>query len=347
PGSEDWLTVEAALAAATAAAAAGHVVARTQVDVSGPAARGAAPAVPGEPVVVEGGTVRVGDAVLDLATGRLRSVGRLAVDGPQLELFRAPTDNDRGGTPHAYEDVDPALSHGAGDDALPSAERWTRLGLDRLQHRVTGVAVHERAVVVRVRVGIAASDLGVDVTQRWTARADGAAELAVEVVPTGPWTGTWPRVGVRLDLPASVDRAAWFGTGPQESYADSDHAAVVGRFASDVDDLVVAYARPQESGHRPGLRWLRLTAAGGPGLHVASLADRPGEARVGFTARRWTPQELAAAAHDHELPPSERVVLHLDAAQHGLGSRACGPDVLPQHALAPSARAFRVVLRAT
>ncbi|CAA9415614.1 MAG: GH2, partial [uncultured Quadrisphaera sp.] len=64
PGSEDWLTVEAALAAATAWAAAGHVVARTQVDVSGPAARGAAPAAPGVPVVVEGGAVRVGDAVL-------------------------------------------------------------------------------------------------------------------------------------------------------------------------------------------------------------------------------------------------------------------------------------------
>jgi len=66
---------------------------------------------------------------------------------------------------------------------------------------------------------------------------------------------------------------------------------------------------------------------------------------VGFSARRWTPQELAAAAHDHELPPSDRVVLHLDAAQHGLGSRACGPDVLPQHALRPSARSFRVTFR--
>jgi beta-galactosidase len=39
------------------------------------------------------------------------------------------------------------------------------------------------------------------------------------------------------------------------------------------------------------------------------------------------------------------VHLHLDAAQHGLGSRACGIDVLPQHALWPGARTFTVGLR--
>ncbi|ROP34619.1 glycoside hydrolase family 2 TIM barrel-domain containing protein [Pseudokineococcus lusitanus] len=344
-GSEDHLTVEAALAAPTAWAGAGHVLSRTQVDLTPP--RAAAPTTPAAaPVVVagDGRTARVGDAVLDLVTGRLTAVGDLRVDGPVLDLFRAPTDNDRGRAPHGYEDVGPAESHGEGTDHPSSAERWAAAGLDRLEHRLRAVEVTDDAVVVRVRAAVAASDVGVDVTYRWTAAADGAASLAVGVVPTGAWTGTWPRVGVRLDLPGSVGTASWFGTGPAESYADSSHAAVVGRFESAVDDLVVAYSRPQESGHRPDLRELRLTGPDG-GLHVTADADRPGERRVGFTARRWTPQELAAAAHDHELPPSDRVVLHLDAAQHGLGSRACGPDVLPQHALRPSARTFRVTFR--
>ncbi|WP_299036967.1 glycoside hydrolase family 2 TIM barrel-domain containing protein [uncultured Pseudokineococcus sp.] len=344
-GSEDWLTVEAVLAAATGWADAGHVVARTQVDVTTPSAT--APPAPAAAAVVvddDGATARVGDAVLDLATGRLRAVGGLAVDGPQLELFRAPTDNDRGSTPHGYEDVGPEETSGEGTDHPSSAERWAAAGLDRLEHRVRSVEVGEREVVVRVRAGLPASDLGVDVTYRWTAGGDGAAHLAVALAPTGPWTGTWPRVGVRLDLPSSVGTAAWFGTGPDESYADSDHAAVVGAFTRAVDDLAVAYASPQESGHRPDVRWVQLTGPQG-GLHVTSLADRPGERRVGFSARRWTPQELAEAAHDHELPASDRVVLHLDAAQHGLGSRACGLDVLPQHQLRPSARSFRVALR--
>jgi beta-galactosidase len=37
------------------------------------------------------------------------------------------------------------------------------------------------------------------------------------------------------------------------------------------------------------------------------------------------------------------VYLFLDDAVHGVGSRACGIDVLPQHALWPGARSFGVV----
>ncbi|WP_420030129.1 hypothetical protein [Psychromicrobium xiongbiense] len=53
---------------------------------------------------------------------------------------------------------------------------------------------------------------------------------------------------------------------------------------------------------------------------------------------RHTAQELSAAAHPHELPPSQRTWLYLDAAQNGVGSRACGPDVWPEYALRPEAR---------
>jgi beta-galactosidase len=49
--------------------------------------------------------------------------------------------------------------------------------------------------------------------------------------------------------------------------------------------------------------------------------------------------------HPHELPPSDIVHLYVDVAQHGLGSRACGPDVLPRHALWPQAADWEIVLR--
>lgn len=41
---------------------------------------------------------------------------------------------------------------------------------------------------------------------------------------------------------------------------------------------------------------------------------------------------------------SQGSYLYLDAAQHGLGSRACGPDVWPDYALRPEARSltFRI-----
>jgi beta-galactosidase len=62
----------------------------------------------------------------------------------------------------------------------------------------------------------------------------------------------------------------------------------------------------------------------------------------GFTLRRHTPQEIDAAAHSYQLPEPSATYLWLDAAQHGLGSRACGPDVAARHTLRPAARSLRL-----
>ena len=60
-----------------------------------------------------------------------------------------------------------------------------------------------------------------------------------------------------------------------------------------------------------------------------------------------TADVLDAAAHPHELPESEATFLYLDAAQHGLGSRSCGIDVVPEHALWPGTFEFTVLLSTT
>jgi beta-galactosidase len=154
---------------------------------------------------------------------------------------------------------------------------------------------------------------------------------------------TWPRVGVRLDLPVGLDRAEWFGTGPAESYPDTHDAAYVGRFAADLDGLDVRYSRPQETGHRADLRELAVHDADGARLLVRTHPAADGH-RPGFTLTPWSPQQLDAARHPYELPTPDRTLLFLDDAVHGIGSRACGMDVLPEHALWPGARAFEVEL---
>lgn len=105
------------------------------------------------------------------------------------------------------------------------------------------------------------------------------------------------------------------------------------------------YARPQESGHRSALRELTLTSGGTGVLVVTALPDTRGR-RPGFTLSRHTPQQIARAGHPFELPAGTASHLIVDAAQHGLGSRACGPDVAPEFALRPEARTLRLRLRA-
>ncbi|MBD8486298.1 DUF4981 domain-containing protein [Frigoribacterium sp. CFBP 8759] len=325
-------------------AGAGHVLGRDQALVaSRPAARTRASGA------WSGDTL--GALTFD-ARGALTSWHGLPVAGPRLELWRAPTDNDRGAGQGSYELAEPELTHGRGaEETPPSAERWVERGLHRLVHRVLSVCRSDHGLEQRVRVSAAHTGTGVDVTFRWTATADGVL-LRTEAVPFGPWDCTWPRVGARFDLPLSLASSPvdWLGTGPAESYADSAAAARVGRFTSSVDGLSVEYARPQETGHRPGLRSLTLggpggvaASAGGPVLSVTTVPDGAGH-RCGFQLARHTAQQVALAAHPHELPEPTALHLYLDDAQHGLGSRACGPDVLPRHALWPSARAWEVVL---
>jgi beta-galactosidase len=334
PGDELWFEVVAELAGPTAWADTGHVVARTQTLVASRPAevlRASRQGWDGD---------RLGDATFT-ARGDLSGFKGHDVAGPRLELWRAPTDNDRGASQGGYETADPVLTHGVGDpDAPSSASRWEARGLDRLTHRLVSVARTDDGLVQRVRVAAANSGAGVEVTHRWTL-TDAGLLLRTDAVPFGGWDVTWPRIGVRIDLPAALlsETASWFGTGPDESYADSSHAARVGRFEAPVAAMTTRYSMPQETGHRPELRTLQV----GP-LTVSTVPDPVSGHRAGFTLTPWTAQQVGRAGHPHELPVPDALYLYLDDAQHGLGSRACGLDVLPEHQLWPSARSWSVLL---
>ncbi len=96
-----------------------------------------------------------------------------------------------------------------------------------------------------------------------------------------------------------------------------------------VDELQTRYTHPQENGARRGVTEATFD------LHGERLTVRAGEVTVAsepvvgvhLTARPWSDRALAEAAHPHELVPDGVLWLHLDAAQHGLGTAACGSGV--------------------
>ena len=155
---EVWLTVSAVLGEAEGWAPTGHEVAWAQERVGGRAGQpGDGAAAPAEgaagtradaagtgagvaAVTVAGGDViTLGPARFDGRTGLLTSVGGLELDGPRLDLWRAPVDNDR-----------------------PLVAGWRRAGLDRLLHKVLGVEVGGPGLTVRTRVGAAGTGLGLE-----------------------------------------------------------------------------------------------------------------------------------------------------------------------------------------
>jgi beta-galactosidase len=246
-------------------------------------------------------------------------LGDLRLQGPRLDLWRAPTDNDRG-------------MHGEAVEPL-----WRQLGLHRLQHRIDDLTVGGDGLVVRTRVAPAATDLGVVAIYRWSAVA-GGLRLEVQVTPEGEWPCPLPRLGLRMAVPATVDRVVWFGRGPGEAYADTGRAARVGRFAATVDTLQTPYLRPQENGNRRDVRWATLGDGAGTTLRLE------GEPTFDLTVRPWTSEQLDQARHPTDLVPGDRLWVNLDHAQQGIGSASCGPGVLPAYRLDPAAVTFAVRL---
>ncbi|MFJ5222943.1 glycoside hydrolase family 2 TIM barrel-domain containing protein [Streptomyces sp. NPDC088400] len=320
---ERWLTVSAVLAKDEAWAPAGHEVAWAQERLATTESESAA-----EPATTRGTLPRLGgarislrDGVFDAYTGRLVEIGTLPVEGPLLDLWRAPTDNDL---------------RGSGGSV---ADEWRRAGLDRLEHKVLSVDTDDEGLTVTTRVAAAGSDAAMSAVYRWTAPAGrpGALRLTLDVRPVGAWDLPLPRLGLRAAVPAGLDTVTWFGAGPGEAYPDTRTAARVGRFTSDVDGLQTPYLFPQENGSRADIRWACLTdRTGTTGLRVS------GPERFSLTARRWTSEDLDAAAHPTDLVRRDAIHLNLDAAQQGIGSASCGPGVLPQYRLSAAPATFVV-----
>jgi beta-galactosidase len=301
------VTVRAALAADTAWAPAGHVVAWGQRVPE-------APAVPVLPEPAAGATVtaaevRLGDAVFDGVTGRLRSLGGIDVDGPWLDLHRAPTENDRGQ-----------------GDSNNIARVWQQTGMDRMEHRTDAVRSGDGWFEASGRTAPSTHPHGVVWTMLWRQDGDGL-DLTVTADFDGPWEDTpymhrdiWvPRLGLLWALPGGYADAEWQGRGPGESYVDSFEASPLGRYRSRIDELQVHYPVPQENGNHVDTSLLLLT---GPGLPVLRV---DGRGEFDFTVRRWTSKDLQAASRPYELADSGRVWLNTDHRQLGLGSASVGP----------------------
>ena len=298
------LTVRAITTSSTIWAEAGHEVTFEQFVLR----RAEAPVLPsGAPAGIREGMIELGPARFDARTGDLLAVAGMRIGmPPRLDLWRAPIDNERAFSAARLETV------------------WRDMGLHRLTHRVVAVTLDDHVLVVEHRVAPAGTELGYSVTWRWTAEGDELG-LRVQGAPLGQWDVPLPRLGVRLALPATLQTAEWYGLGPGEAYADSARAARIGRWQASIDVLQTDYLFPQENGNRMGTRTLALADAAGVGVEIAGAFS--------FAARRWTSEDLDAAAHTSDLRAGDHVWLNLDVAQHGLGSASCGPGVLPGYDL--------------
>ena len=271
-----------------------------------------------EACVVETNGLR---AAFDFGKGRLSSLefdGDVVVSqGPRLQLWRAPTDND--GLKNLPKRDNKALG------------RWRELGLDRplVCEPVSSTFARRRGgqvmVYLKNRYPLRNRGQRVEHREDYLLGPDGLLEISHDVRMVGRTLRDLPRVGTRVDLAEGFDSLRYLGRGPLENYCDRKSGEKIGLYENSVHGEYVDYVVPQEHGHHTDTRWLELVSASGRVLRVQ------GHPTLEFNATLYSTEALYAASHTIDLDPSPHTILYLDHVHRGLGTGACGPDALPHY----------------
>ena len=347
PESDVWLNISYNLVADTKYSSAGHEVATAQFllrrgqMVAVRQSRSSSVALR----VIDEGTflrLRFNDAelVFDKARGlidRWSKAGQnIVVSGPCLNFWRAPTDND--GRPKVCRQMG----------------EWVKRGLNVLVQKPLGfkwVQAEDGTVLVDIPVHIGPPS----VFRRWACeysyavKPNGLVFLRIKGEPTPMpsnedpqkywcWPFVLPRIGITMQVPSTMNSVSWYGRGPGESYPDSKQAQLFGLFQCGVDEMFVPYIVPQEYGNRTDVNWVTLRDESGSGLLVA------GKEQMNFSAHRYSLQNLSTARHTADLVKDKVTHFYIDHKMRGLGSGACGPDVLPQYEVQTQPFCFEIRL---
>ena len=250
-------------------------------------------------------------------------------NGPKLDAFRAPTDNDAG---------------------IGYPNDWFKNGLYDLKHRVLS-ASHSMKKDGTVQLTFTVESQGEEgcrqaygngdrtpdkmytfsegrhkldegdfkftTNEVYTVYPDGSIELQSSI-SANKANMVLPRIGYAMKLPKELKQYYYYGRGPENNYNDRRTSQFIELYSSTVDKQGIMLPKPQAMGNREEVRWCALTDESGRG--VVFVAD----STMSASALPWSQQELTPAAHPHQLPQSTGTHLHLDAKVTGLGGASCG-----------------------
>ena len=281
---------------------------------------------------INGGNFQV---AFDLNTGAIYSLKYGSQDiikdgnGPKLDAYRAPTDNDAGIGYH---------------------NAWFKNGLYDLQHVVKnwnytakkdGTYQLDFTVESQGKEGcdvnysnrdrdpescynfeknkhaLTDTDLKFTSRQIYTIYKDGSIEMQ-SAIGANRSKVILPRIGYSMVLPSELNQYDYYGRGPVNNYNDRKTSQFIGWYHSPVAEQGIMLPKPQAQGNREEVRWCAVTNDNQQGVVFIS------DSTMSASALPWSQQELTLAAHPYQLPKSSGTHLHLDAKVTGLGGASCG-----------------------
>ena len=292
-------------------------------------------------MLFEGATeVRVSPwkAVFDASKGSLVSYelgGKEMIESALVPcLGRAATEND----------------FGAGQEKRQ--KHWREAAFD-----VVDFNVEATDSCYRVHVEFAPIKDFAKIVMTYNIYADGVVEAVEDFKDAGNLKNgkLMTRIGMEFAMPGEYSTFEFFGLGPFENYCDRSSSALMGHYVQRVEDQYhYGYVRPQESGTKTQLKWIKVLDDNGTGFEITSdvkfsasaLPFNWKEMDVEFIGNRQAHSlELKKIAHENDRSLGKTWV-NFDLRQMGLGcvdSWGAWPRL--EYLVLPQEYTFRFVLR--
>lgn len=255
------------------------------------------------------------EIVFDTVKGRMTSWKKDGVEiveqGPKLQFWRAPIDNDM----YLIEDYRQKYFMHLWHEMVDAVE------CEQTDNHVT--------ITVKTVNGTTNSSWYYRCVYTYKIYPNGDIAFEVSGTPDGMIENApqmIPRIGVEMRIHKACENVRWYGKGPGESYSDSKQANLTGVFEKTVEELHTNYVHPQENGNRTDTNWASFVNRYGVGIMASGLTST-----FDFGATYYEVADLEKAKHTIDLQKRDYIVLHLDEKQNGLGSNSCGQSQLDKY----------------
>lgn len=255
--------------------------------------------------------------VFDTVQGGITSIEKdgqpVVVEGPRLNFWRPPTDNDR---------VD---GHG---ELL-----WRRIGLDNLTWEVNYVDVHDYPSTnnqLSISFSRAAfnenGEQVLSVYEIYRIQRSGDILLLYYIFPKS-WVPSFAKIGAQMKVSKELVTTEWVGAA-QETYPDRKACRHIGHYVAPTDELFHVYVRPQAAGNRMSTRYVSLFNRDHKRIFSVTRADqRRGVRNFQFSIYPYSDEDIEQAQHINELHPADYYTFNIDLKQAGVGTATCGPGI--------------------
>ena len=255
------------------------------------------------------------EMLFDSKTGHITSITKdgkaVVLDGPQLNFWRPPTDNDH---------VD---GHG---ELL-----WRRIGFDNLTWTVESIkeSKSDNGIIITLERNAKNEngELVLSTYENYQVMRSGDIRINFKLIKS-EWVPSFPKIGVQMKVSDEMVNTEWVGYA-QETYQDRQACGFLGHYEAPTDDLFHQYVRPQAAGNRMQTRYVSLFNKEHERILSARLLYGRWEKNnyCQFSIYPYDDKNIEQAKHINELNREEYYTLNIDYAQAGLGTATCGPDI--------------------